>query len=126
VQYFTIAPGRRAQPQLGGTHCGSRKRREKRGARKPPGDDGGFLWRMETWWRVEERDGGVYVQSEVASLTRRHSHGLGWLIKPFVTSIPKEDTHIYTGSDAQSSRDATSGALISRSATIQLRHFTYQ
>jgi len=57
---------------------------------KPPGEDGGFLWRMETWWRMEERDGGVYVQSEVVSLTRDIPTGLGWLIAPFVTSIPKE------------------------------------
>jgi hypothetical protein len=57
---------------------------------KAPGEDGGFLWRMETWWRMEERDGGVYVQSEVVSLTRDIPTGLGWLIGPFVTSIPKE------------------------------------
>ena len=57
---------------------------------KPPGDDGGFLWRMETWWRMEERDGGVYVQSEVVSLTRDIPVVLSWMIKPFVTSIPKE------------------------------------
>jgi len=57
---------------------------------KPPGDDGGFLWRMETWWRMEERDGGVYVQSEVASLTRDIPVVLSWMIKPFVTSVPKE------------------------------------
>jgi hypothetical protein len=57
---------------------------------KPPGDDGGFLWRMETWWRMEERDGGVYLQSEVASLTRDIPVVLSWVIKPFVTSIPKE------------------------------------
>jgi len=57
---------------------------------KAPGVDGGFLWRMETWWRMEERDGGVYVQSEVVSLTRDIPTGLGWLIGPFVTSIPKE------------------------------------
>jgi hypothetical protein len=57
---------------------------------KPPGEDGGYLWRMETWWRMEEGDGGVYVQSEVVSLTRDIPTGLGWLIGPFVTSIPKE------------------------------------
>ncbi len=57
---------------------------------KTPGDDGGFLWRMETWWRMEERDGGVYVQSEVVSLTRDIPTVLNWMIKPFVTSIPKE------------------------------------
>ena len=57
---------------------------------KAPGDDGGFLWGMETWWRMEERDGGVYVQSEVASLTRDIPAGLGWMIGPFVNGIPKE------------------------------------
>ena len=57
---------------------------------KPPGQDDGFLWRMETWWRMEERESGVYVQSEVVSLTRDIPAGLGWLIGPFVTSIPKE------------------------------------
>jgi hypothetical protein len=57
---------------------------------KAPGDDGGYLWRMETWWRMEERDGGVYVQSEVVSLTRDIPAVLSWLVSPFVTSIPKE------------------------------------
>jgi hypothetical protein len=57
---------------------------------KTPGDDDGFLWRMETWWRMREGDDGVYVQSEVASLTRDIPTGLGWLIRPFVTGIPKE------------------------------------
>lgn len=57
---------------------------------KEPRDDDGFLWRMETWWRFEERDGGVYVQNEVVTLTRDIPVGLRWLIGPFVTSIPKE------------------------------------
>jgi len=57
---------------------------------KIPGNDGGFLWGMETWWRMEERDGGVYVQSEVASLTRDIPTGLGWLVGPLVNGIPKE------------------------------------
>ena len=57
---------------------------------KTPEDDGGYLWRMETWWRMQEGDGGVYVQSEVASLTRDIPEGFGWLIKPFIRSIPRE------------------------------------
>ena len=55
-----------------------------------PGEDNGFLWGMETWWRMEERDGGVYVQNQVVTLTRDIPTGLGWLIEPFVTAIPKE------------------------------------
>jgi hypothetical protein len=57
---------------------------------RSPGDDDGFLWRMETWWRFEERDGGVYVQNEVVTLTRDIPTGLGWLVGPFITNIPQE------------------------------------
>jgi hypothetical protein len=57
---------------------------------KPVGHDGGFLWRMESSWRFEEKDQGVYVEVESVSLTRDIPMGLGWLIKPFVTSIPRE------------------------------------
>ena len=57
---------------------------------KTPGDDNGFLWRMETWWQLEEKDGGVYLQNEVVTLTRSVPSGLGWAVEPFITSIPKE------------------------------------
>lgn len=57
---------------------------------RQPGEDDGYLWRMETWWRMEERDGGVYLQNEVVTLTRDIPTGLAWLIEPFITNIPKE------------------------------------
>jgi hypothetical protein len=56
----------------------------------PVGNDGGFLWRIDSWWRYEQVEGGVIIESESASLTRDIPTGLGWLIGPFVTSIPKE------------------------------------
>jgi hypothetical protein len=64
---------------------GSRNEKEKK-----PGEGQGFMWRMETWWRMEEKDHGVYVQNQVVSLTRDVPTGLGWLIEPYITSIPKE------------------------------------
>ena len=57
---------------------------------KPVGNDGGYLWRLYSYWRVLERDGGTYVQCESISLTRDIPLGFGWLIRPFVTSIPRE------------------------------------
>jgi hypothetical protein len=57
---------------------------------KPVGRDGGYLWRLNTYWRFLERDGGTYVQCESITLTRGIPIGLGWLIRPFVTSIPRE------------------------------------
>jgi hypothetical protein len=56
----------------------------------PVGRGGGFLWRLYTYWRFLERDGGTYVQCEAISLTRGVPFALGWLIGPFVNSIPRE------------------------------------
>jgi hypothetical protein len=65
---------------------------------KPIGHDGGFLWRMNSYWRFEEKDNGVYVEVESVSLTRDIPIGFGWLIKPFVTSIPRESLLMTLGS----------------------------
>ena len=56
----------------------------------PAGHDRGFLWRMNTYWRFEEKDGGTYVESQSISLTRDIPTGLGFVVGPFVTSIPRE------------------------------------
>jgi len=65
---------------------------------KPVGHDGGFLWRLNSYWRFEEKDGGVYVEVESISLTRDIPMGLGWLVKPFVTRIPRESLLMTLGS----------------------------
>jgi len=60
------------------------------GEEYPVGQGRGYLWRLNTYWRFEAKDGGVYLQCEALSLTRDIPWGLGWLIKPLVTKIPKE------------------------------------
>lgn len=50
----------------------------------------GFLWRQNTYWSYEERDGGLYMQIESVSLTRAIPHGLGWAVRPFIESVPRE------------------------------------
>ncbi|HXQ26510.1 MAG TPA: hypothetical protein VN822_08910 [Candidatus Acidoferrales bacterium] len=57
---------------------------------EPAGRDRGFLWRMNTYWRFEEKGGGTYVECQSISLTRDIPAGLGWLIGPYVTSVPRE------------------------------------
>lgn len=57
---------------------------------EPEGHDGGLLWRMNTYWRFEQKDGGMYIESQSVSLTRDIPSGLGWLIGPYVTSVPRE------------------------------------
>jgi hypothetical protein len=53
-------------------------------------EEHGFLWRLNTYWSYEERDGGLYMQIESVSLTRSIPTGLGWAVRPFVESVPRE------------------------------------
>jgi hypothetical protein len=55
-----------------------------------PGDDHGFLWRLYSYWRFAERDGGVWVECQAVSLTRHVPTGLGWLIEPIIRGLPRE------------------------------------
>ena len=55
-----------------------------------PGEEHGFLWRMNTYWSYEERDGGLYIQIESVSLSRSIPIGLGWAIGPFIESVPRD------------------------------------
>lgn len=56
----------------------------------PVGRDGGYLWRLNSYWRFLEQEGGTYIQCESISLTRGIPFGFSWMIGPFVTSIPRE------------------------------------
>ena len=61
---------------------------------EPEGKGGGYLWRLNSYWRFEDRDGGVYLECESVSLTRDIPFGLGWIVGPFVTSLPRESLEV--------------------------------
>ena len=66
---------------------------------KPPGKDRGFLWRANGYWRLAERQGrGVVIGWESISLSRSIPLGLGWLVKPFVESVPRSSAVDVLGS----------------------------
>jgi hypothetical protein len=50
----------------------------------PPGQGGGYIWRMHSIARYEERDGGVYLELEAMALTRDVPASLRWLVNPIV------------------------------------------
>jgi hypothetical protein len=56
----------------------------------PPGVGHGFLWRLNSYWKFAERDGGVYIECEPISLTRDVPTGLGWIINPIIRSFPRD------------------------------------
>jgi hypothetical protein len=89
----------------------------------PVGHDGGYLWRFNNYCSLEHRAApagapgspgppgtpGTYVQCESLSLSRGVPTGLGWLIGPFVTSIPRESLAFTLGRMRTTLMPAASG-----------------
>ncbi|HLY18492.1 MAG TPA: hypothetical protein VKR61_14770 [Bryobacteraceae bacterium] len=57
---------------------------------EPPDTGYGFLWRLNTYWRMRDRDCGVYLECRAISLTRDIPVALRLIIDPIVRSLPKE------------------------------------
>jgi len=57
---------------------------------KPIGKDRGFLWRLYSYWRFQEKDDGVYIQLESMALSRSVPVLLAWAVNPLLKSIPRE------------------------------------
>jgi hypothetical protein len=63
----------------------------------PEGQDSGYLWGLNSYWRFIERDGGVVVECETVGLSRSLGFGLGILnvlslgkVKGIAESIARE------------------------------------
>lgn len=54
------------------------------------GDDHGYMWRLNSYWRLEEKDGGVYLQNESITLTRTVPVLLAWIVNPLIKSLPRD------------------------------------
>ena len=65
---------------------------------------------MNTYWRFLERDGGTYIECEALTLSRSIPTGLGWLIGPLVTSIPRDMV--------TSALQATRRSLVSKQSSV--------
>jgi hypothetical protein len=73
------------------THIGELKDADKLVTEEfPLGQDSGFLWRLNSYWRFEAADGGVYARCEAISLSRDVPPGMGWMLSGFLEKFPKE------------------------------------
>jgi hypothetical protein len=90
VEYRSLGPTRTYVPSVATRIAEVENPDTPQAREKPVGHDNGFLWRFNNYCLFEERDGGTYMQCESVSLSRTIPIGLGWLIGPFVTSIPRE------------------------------------
>lgn len=56
----------------------------------PEGNDHGYMWRLNSYWRYQQQDGGVLVEIESLTLSRNLPAIIGPLIRPIVTSTARE------------------------------------
>jgi hypothetical protein len=90
VSYRSLGEGRAASrsvatriAELDG--AGTPREREK-----PVGDDQGFLWRLNSYWRFFQEDGGVVVECESISLSRTIPLPVRWMVEPIINDVPRE------------------------------------
>lgn len=57
---------------------------------RPAGQDRGFLWRLNSYWKYEEQGGGVFVECESLTLSRDYPSILKPLLGPIVSSVARE------------------------------------
>jgi hypothetical protein len=55
----------------------------------PEGEGNGFIWRLFSISRFEERDGGVYIELEAIALSRDIPISLRWIVEPIVRRISR-------------------------------------
>ena len=54
------------------------------------GEDHGFLWRLNAYWRYEQVEGGVIAECESISLSRDVPFGLGTIAGPIINSTARD------------------------------------
>lgn len=90
IEYRTIGPNRFYTRSIAANlyHVESAGKADEK---RIPGDQSaGWLWRLNTYCSFEAVSDGTIEQCESISLTRGIPFGLGWIVRPFVSGIPRE------------------------------------
>jgi hypothetical protein len=56
----------------------------------PEGASQGLLWRLNSYWLIEPRREGLYLECRAISLSRDIPNGLGWIVRPIIASLPSD------------------------------------
>jgi hypothetical protein len=63
---------------------------EKEEQRLAPDEGSGYLWRLISFARFEERDSGLYLELEVIGLSKDLPGSLRFLLKPVLDHVPRQ------------------------------------
>jgi len=90
VEYHALDPSRLSVTSRSTKIAQAKDAKNPEAGEEPVGDDLGTLWRLNSYWRFEQSDGGVYAECEAISLSRDIPGLLAWMIRGFVEKFPNE------------------------------------
>ena len=93
------------------------------GEHKLPVDQGsGYIWRLYSLSRFEERDGGVYVELEAIALSRDIPISVRWMVEPIVRRISRNSLQTsLQQTAARVSRPALQVAQVTTASSMERR-----
>jgi hypothetical protein len=90
VRYRSLGNGRAASKSVATRIAELDNPGTPREKEKPVGDDQGFLWKLNSYWRFLQEDGGVTVECESISLSRTIPLPVRWMVEPIINDVPRE------------------------------------
>ena len=57
---------------------------------RPVGDDNGFLWRLNVYWRFAETADGTIAEHRAVTLTRGLPKAVRWMMRPVLVALPRD------------------------------------
>lgn len=60
-------------------------------SRGTPGHGNGYVWRMQSISRYQQRDGGVYMELEALALSRDIPLSYRWLVSPIISQLSRNE-----------------------------------
>jgi hypothetical protein len=82
----------------------------------PDGAGSGYIWRIVSLTRLEQRDGGVYIEVEAIVLSRDIPAAFRWFVAPIVRRVSRNSLLI----SLQQTRDAIARTVASPSAQLPI------
>lgn len=89
VRYERHGPGRASSRSVATRIAEVANPGTAREGEKPPGHDRGFLWRLNSYWRYQQVEGGVIVECESISLSRTVPALFAATIRPIIDVVAR-------------------------------------
>jgi hypothetical protein len=76
------------------SHANDIRAVEDQGSKKekslPPGEGIGLMWKLYSYWTLQQVKSGVMAECRTVSLSRGVPATVAWMIRPFINTIPRD------------------------------------